>query len=187
METPTPTFSALEIVTDYVVYAKRTIAEYEELSDLIRQSDVATDKVNRALARYKPLADALAAEYVRIKTEHEAFKAEFQDWWDIAFTEARKTVIELYIREGVKAGVKPSVTEFETQARITNRIQYGVWQQKLRKAEARVELLHRLRDNLDRHVEILKTLSANMRQEMRSLPFETWVPPGSPTPRRPGN
>ena len=68
------------------------------------------------------------------------------------------------------AGTKwASGKEIEAYARHTNAKQFKEWEQKKNALEGKVALLRRLLDAWKGHINILTSLSNNMRSEMRAL------------------
>ncbi len=171
------------MIVAYVKDVEATLARYNNIGDLIRDSHVPLDKVYRAMAQFYDVNNKLASEYQRAKMHHQSLERRYQVWYDKKFTEARQTVMGLYFE--VKGSLKPSVKEYEIQVRVSDPHAYETWQTALQLAEAKVQFLLRLRENLDRHHTTLKELSASMRSEIRALQISEPSQEGTPLPPSP--
>jgi hypothetical protein len=158
-------------VENYIAYVQRMLSRFKETGDLIRENDVAVDKINKALAGFYNVSLALSAEYQRAKIEEKNLQLEFESKWDTWFSDARTLIRSMY--KGGDKTIKPAVKEYEIQARMSNRDEYDEYQSKITVAEAKTQFLLRLRETLNKMDSILVTLSANMRTEMKSLSIET--------------
>jgi len=154
----------------YVAYVSEIVNRCSKMGDLVDeiQNAVTPQKLNTALAMYFNISSWLIAEYQRQKIAYESEKRSFSMWWDEQFEKAKKQVLLEY----AETKVKPSVTEFETRARLMNQGEYYMLQAKVDTSEARMRFLLRMTDLLKSYDSILTTLSSNMRQEMRTLSLD---------------
>ena len=154
----------------YVAYVSEIVNRCSKMGDLVDeiQNAVTPQKLNTALAMYFNISAWLIAEYQRQKIAYESEKRSFSLWWDEQFEKAKKQVLLEY----AETKVKPSVTEFETRARLMNQGEYYALQAKVDTSEARMRFLLRMTDLLKSYDSILTTLSSNMRQEMRTLSLD---------------
>jgi len=154
----------------YVAYVSEIVNRCSKMGDLVDeiQNAVTPQKLNTALAMYFNISAWLIAEYQRQKIAYESEKRSFNMWWDEQFEKAKKQVLLEY----AETKVKPSVTEFETRARLMNQGEYYMLQAKVDTSEARMRFLLRMTDLLKSYDSILTTLSSNMRQEMRTLSLD---------------
>ena len=154
----------------YVAYVSEIVNRCSKMGDLVDeiQNAVTPQKLNTALAMYFNISAWLIAEYQRQKIAYESEKRSFSLWWDEQFEKAKKQVLLEY----AETKVKPSVTEFETRARLMNQGEYYALQAKVDTSEARMRFLLRMTDLIKSYDSILTTLSSNMRQEMRTLSLD---------------
>lgn len=170
-----------DMIIHYVKNVEETLSRYQQVGDLIRETHVPMDKVYRALAMFYEVNNRLASEYQRAKVTHQALERKYEAWYDKKFTEARTAIIDLYKME-VKGSLKPAVKEYEIYLRVENATQYEAWQINLQLAEAKVQFLLRLRENLERHHRTLTELSSSMRSEIRALQISEPSQEGDPPP-----
>jgi hypothetical protein len=158
---------------EYINFVRDIIAKYKGIGDLVlpNETEVTPRRLNAALVDYYSTCTGLNAEYQRAKMEHISAKNSFDRWWDKIFIDAKKRVIADYTREDVK-GVKPSVTEFETRARLDSADEYYGMKERLDALEARSHFLLRMLETLASYDKILVTLSSNLRQEMYSISID---------------
>lgn len=155
----------------YVAYVEEVIARYKKIGDLAGADDTDLDpsSINWALANYYSTASGLIAEYQRAKSAYLKIKRAFERWWDPVFLEAKRAVIRDYV--DVK-GVKPSVSEFESRARVDHVDEYADWIEKMDAAEAQVAFLQRLVNLMESYDHILVALSTNSRSDMYHLSID---------------
>jgi hypothetical protein len=166
MDTYKPTVES--IIEDYVLFVQENVIKFKDIGQLIRQDEVAIDKVFKAMANYYNVCISLNQEYQRLKIEkvnleieHEA---QYADW----FQEAKTTLYSA--NEEKKA--KPALKEIEQQIIATHRFDYFVWKRRLASAEAKCDFFIRLRETLNKYDGILTGLAASMRSELRALNIE---------------
>jgi hypothetical protein len=166
-EGKTATFQA------YIKFVQDTVNKYKRIGDLVapNETEITPARLNAALADYYSTCAGLNAEYQRAKMEHLSAKNSFDRWWDQIFIEAKRHVIADYAREDVR-GVKPSVTEFETRARLDNADQYYELKEKLDALESKAHFLLRMLETLAGYDRVLTTISSNMRSELFSISID---------------
>jgi hypothetical protein len=156
------------IVEDYIFFVQDNIAKFKDIGQLIRQDEIAIDKVFKAMANYYNVCISLNQEYQRLKIEkvnleieHEA---QYADW----FQEAKTALYSA--NEEKKA--KPALKEIEQQIIATHRLDYFIWKRRLASAEAKCDFFIRLRETLNKYDGILTGLASSMRSELRALNIE---------------
>jgi hypothetical protein len=156
------------IVEDYIHFDQENIEKFKDIGQLIRQDEVAIDKVFKAMANYYNVCLSLNQEYQRLKIEKVdleiEYEAKYADW----FQEAKTT---LYSANEEKRA-KPALKEIEQQIISTHRFDYFVWKKRLASAEAKCDFFIRLRETLNKYDGILVGLAASMRSELRALGIE---------------
>ena len=159
-----------EKVDSYIAFVNDMIDKYKKIGELIDTDSqtVTSEKINSALSLYYNVSLALIAEYQRAKITYEAMSIDFQNWKDKNFEEAKATVLAEY--EDKK--IKPSVTEFETRARILHEEEYAYRTMELQEAESRMRFLLRMLDTLNKYDSILTAISYNMRSELKALSLD---------------
>jgi len=157
------------VVERYIAFVEKTIGQFREMGSLLREDEVDTPSLNKALASYYDVSLSLNSEYQRQKIEHSQLELDYQQWYDEKFTEAKRAVLNEYANS---KSIKPSVKEFEVQLRSENQAAWREWQDRLTELDARVQFLLRLRELLNKYDNILSTLSYNIRSEMKSLSIE---------------
>ena len=165
--------SKTSIFEEYIKFVRDIIAKYKGIGELVlpSETEVTPRRLNAALADYYSTCAGLNAEYQRAKMEHISAKNSFDRWWDTIFIDAKKRVIADYAREDVR-GVKPSVTEFETRARLDNADRYYDTKERLDALEAQAHFLLRMLETLASYDRVLTTLSNNMRSELFSISID---------------
>jgi hypothetical protein len=156
------------MVEDYVLFVQENIVKFKDIGQLIRQDEVAIDKVFKAMANYYNVCLSLNQEYQRLKIEKAdleiGYEAQYADW----FQEA-KTV--LYSANEEKKA-KPALKEIEQRIIASHRVDYFVWKRRLAIAEAKCGFFIRLREILNKYDGILTGLASSMRCELRALNIE---------------
>jgi len=153
------------IVEKYIHFVNKTVERFEQIGNLVVDDKITPTRVNTAMGHFFKVNNGLLIEYQRAKIEHADLQIQFKKRWDKLFTQAKQEVIASY--EDTK--IKPSVTEFEVQARQLNDGEYYTWQEKLILAEAEEKLFLRMIDTLEKYDKILSSLSSNMKSEMKHL------------------
>jgi hypothetical protein len=156
------------IVEDYVLFVQENVIKFKDIGQLIRQDEVAIDKVFKAMANYYNVCISLNQEYQRLKIEKVNLEIEHEAQYAEWFQEAKTTLYSA--NEEKKA--KPALKEIEQQIIATHRIDYFVWKRRLASAEAKCDFFVRLRETLNKYDGILTGLAASMRSELRALNIE---------------
>lgn len=157
------------MIEDYVTYVEETIGKLRNVSKLVHNGDISPQDVNYALGSYLDVSLMLNSEYQRKKIEYLALEREYDDWYDTKFEESKQEVLSEYS----DTKIKPSLKEFETRIRNTNKFEYSTWKNKINRAEAEMRFILRLMDDFSKYDRILTTLSQNMRSEMISLSLDS--------------
>lgn len=154
----------------YIEYVDDVIKRYKSIGELIgsEDSDLDPSSINRAMVDLYPVSTGLLSEYQRAKSAHCQLQRSFDRWWDPLFDKAKRDVIHYYASIEVK-GVKPSVTEYTSRARMDNADEYYRRVQELDMAEAQVAFLQRMLNRMDSYDKILVALSNNCRSDMYRL------------------
>jgi hypothetical protein len=162
-----------DVFERYIIYVEDVIKRYKAIGDLAGadDSDLDPSSINRALVDLYPVSSGLLAEYQRSKTVSCQLKNAFQRWYDPLFAKAKQDVIRDYAHIEVK-GVKPSVTEYETRARMDNADEYYRKKEELDAAEIQEAFLQRMLDKMNSFDRILTTLSTNCRSDLYRLGIE---------------
>lgn len=156
------------MVEDYVRFVQENIAKFRDIGQLIRQDEVALDKVFKAMANYYNVCLSLNQEYQRLKIEKIDLEIEYEAIYADWFHEAK---LALYsVTEEKRA--KPALKEIEQQIVSAHRLDYFIWKRRLSSAEAKCDLFIRLRETLNKYDGILTGLAASMRSELRALGIE---------------
>jgi hypothetical protein len=156
------------MVEDYVLFVQENIAKFKDIGQLIRQDEVAMDRVFKAMANYYNICIALNQEYQRLKIEKVNIEIEYEAQYSDWFLDAK---ITLYSANEEKK-TKPALKEIEQQIIASHRIDYFVWKKRLASAEAKCDFFIRLRETLNKYDGILIGLAASMRSELRALNIE---------------
>jgi hypothetical protein len=153
------------IVEDYVLFVQENIVKFKDIGQLIRQDEVAIDKVFKAMANYYNVCISLNQEYQRLKIKKVdldiEYEAQYADW----FHEAKAALYSA--NEAKKA--KPALKEIEQQIITAHKFDYFVWKKRLASAEAKCDFFIRLRETLNKYDGILTGLASSMRCELRAL------------------
>jgi hypothetical protein len=156
------------MVEDYILFVQKSVEKFRSIGQLIRQDEVAIDKVFKAMANYFNVCLALNSEYQRLRIEKVdieiEYEAQYADW----FTEAKQS---LYIQNDEKKA-KPALKEIEQQIITTHKLDYFIWKKRLAKADAKCDFFIRLRETLNKYDGILTGLASSMRSELRALNIE---------------
>jgi hypothetical protein len=160
--------SVENIVEDYIVFVQENVAKFKDIGQLIRQNDVAIDKVFKAMANYYNVSLSLNQEYQRLKIEKLNLEIEYEAVYSEWFQEAKTTLYS--VNEEKKA--KPALKEIEQQIISAHRTDYFIWKKRIAVAEAKCDFFIRLRDTLNKYDGILVGLAASMRSELRALSIE---------------
>jgi hypothetical protein len=159
---------AENLVENYILFVQENIAKFKDIGQLIRQDEVAIDKVFKAMANYYNVCISLNQEYQRYKIEKVdleiEYEAEYAEW----FQEAKNALYS--VNEQKKA--KPALKEIEQQIIATHKFDYFIWKKRLASAEAKCDFFIRLRETLNKYDGILTGLAASMRSELRALGIE---------------
>ena len=152
---------------DYVQYVETQIARWREYISLRRQSDseISPARINKALAEYQEVQFALIAEEKRVQIELANYILIYQTWWDSRYIGAKKELNPISLA-GTKWAAK---SEIEAYARHDNADEYMEYEEKKIVLEGKVSLLRRLLDAWKGHLNVLTSLSNNMRSELRAL------------------
>jgi hypothetical protein len=156
------------IVEDYVLFVQENIVKFKDIGQLIRQDEVAIDKVFKAMANYYNVCLSLNQEYQRLKIEKVNLEIEYEAQYAGWFQEAKTTLYS--VNEAKKA--KPALKEIEQQIITAHRFDYFIWKKRLASAEAKCDFFIRLRETLNKYDGILTGLAASMRSELRALSIE---------------
>jgi hypothetical protein len=156
------------IVEDYVLFVQENIVKFKDIGQLIRQDEVAIDKVFKAMANYYNVCLSLNQEYQRLKIEKVDLEIEYEAKYSEWFQEAKTALYSA--NEEKKA--KPALKEIEQQIIATHRLDYFIWKKRLASAESKCEFFIRLRETLNKYDGILTGLAASMRSELRALTIE---------------
>jgi hypothetical protein len=156
------------MVEDYILFVQENIARFRDIGQLIRQDEVAIDKVFKAMANYYNVCISLNQEYQRLKIEKVNLEIEYEALYADWFHEAK---LALYSATEEKRA-KPALKEIEQQIISSRRQDYFVWKKRLAGAEARCDFFVRLRETLNKYDGILTGLAASMRSELRALDIE---------------
>ncbi len=158
-----------KIVVQYMSYVDEMIKAHRQIGDIINEkNEVTPQRINTALALYYKVHTTVIAEYQRQKIKYEAKALEYKAWEDERFQEAKKVVIDSYEEKKIK----PSITEFQVQLRLSNKEEYQKRNLELIELEARMRFMLRLLEGLNRYDSILTTMSYNSRSEMKSLSLD---------------
>jgi hypothetical protein len=156
------------MVEDYVIFVQENIEKFKDIGQLIRQDEVALDKVFKAMANYYNVCISLNQEYQRFKIEKIDTEIEYEAKYAEWFQEAKTTLYSA--NEEKKA--KPALKEIEQQIISTHGMDYFIWKKRLASAEAKCDFFVRLRETLNKYDGILTGLAASMRSELRALNIE---------------
>lgn len=156
-------------VTDYIEYVQETINKFSSIGDLVQNDEISPNRLNKALGQFYDISLSLNAEYQRQKIQHAELETDYQIWYDNAFTEAKKIVLEE--NESSKSA-KPAMKEYEVKMRTVFKSEWREWNLALKKSEAKTQFLLRLRETLNKYDNILTTIAYNMRSEMKALSIE---------------
>jgi hypothetical protein len=156
------------IVEEYVLFVQENVAKFRDIGQLIRQNEVAIDKVFKAMANYYNVCISLNQEYQRFKIEKVNLEIEYEDKYAEWFQEAK---IALYSANEEKKA-KPALKEIEQQIIAAHRFDYFIWKKRLASAEAKCDFFIRLRETLNKYDGILTGLASSMRSELRALSIE---------------
>jgi hypothetical protein len=156
------------IVEDYVLFVQENIVKFKDIGQLIRQDEVALDKVFKAMANYYNVCISLNQEYQRFKIEKVDLEIEYEAKYAEWFQEAKTALYS--VNEEKKA--KPALKEIEQQIIAMHRFDYFVWKKRLASAEAKCDFFIRLRETLNKYDGILTGLAASMRSELRALSIQ---------------
>jgi hypothetical protein len=156
------------MVEDYVLFVQENIGKFKDIGQLIRQDEVALDKVFKAMANYYNVCISLNQEYQRLKIEKVNLEIEYEALYAEWFHEAKTAVYSL--NEEKKA--KPALKEIEQQIISLHRLDYFIWKKRIASAEAKCDFFIRLRETLYKYDGILTGLAASMRSELRALNIE---------------
>ena len=163
---------------DYIDWVLKTQEKYKRMGEVILEDGmVSLEQINRALASFWQVSGAISAEYQRIKHELFFLEIEFERKTDKWFTEARRTILDIYSTE---RSIKPAVKEYDIQLRRDNEEEYYAYVERIKELEVRKDFLLRMRDSLNKMDSILVTLSANLRHEAQFLDIERR---GNPLPQ----
>jgi hypothetical protein len=166
MDNEKPTVES--IVEDYVLFVQENIVKFKDIGQLIRQDEVAIDKVFKAMANYYNVCISLNQEYQRLKIEKVNLEIEYEAQYAEWFREAKTTLYSA--NEEKKA--KPALKEIEQQIISVHRFDYFIWKKRLASADAKCDFFIRLRETLNKYDGILTGLAASMRSELRALNIE---------------
>jgi hypothetical protein len=157
-----------DIVENYVLFVQENIVKFKDIGQLIRQDEVALDKVFKAMANYYNVCLSLNQEYQRFKIEKVdleiRYEAQYAEW----FQEAK---VVLYSANEEKRA-KPALKEIEQQIVAAHGLDYFAWKKRLASAEAKCDFFIRLRETLNKYDGILTGLAASMRSELRALSIQ---------------
>jgi hypothetical protein len=156
------------IIENYVLFVQENIAKFKDIGQLIRQDEVAIDKVFKAMANYYNVCISLNQEYQRYKIEKVDLEIEYEAKYAEWFQEAKTALYS--VNEQKKA--KPALKEIEQQIITTHRFDYFIWKKRIASAEAKCDFFIRLRETLNKYDGILTGLAASMRSEWRALNIE---------------
>jgi hypothetical protein len=156
------------IVKDYVLFVQENVAKFKDIGQLIRQDEVAIDKVFKAMANYYNVCISLNQEYQRLKIEKVDLEIEYEAKYSEWFCEAKTSLYSA--NEEKKA--KPALKEIEQQIISAHKLDYFVWKRRLASADAKCDFFIRMRETLNKYDGILTGLAASMRAELRSLNIE---------------
>jgi hypothetical protein len=156
------------MVEDYICFVQENIAKFKDIGSLVRQDEVALDKVFKAMANYYDVCLSLNQEYQRLKIEKISLEIDYEALYADWFHEAKSA---LYSAAEEKRA-KPALKEIEQQIIFTHRLDYFVWKKRLASAEAKCDLFIRLRETLNKYDGILIGLAASARSELRALSIE---------------
>jgi hypothetical protein len=156
------------IVEDYVLFVQENVVKFKDIGRLIRQDEVALDKVFKAMANYYNVCISLNQEYQRLKIEKVNLEIEYEAKYAEWFQEAKTALY--FANEEKKA--KPALKEIEQQIISAHKLDYFVWKKRLASADAKCGFFIRLRETLNKYDGILIGLAASMRSELRALNIE---------------
>jgi hypothetical protein len=156
------------IVEDYILFVQENIVKFEGIGQLIRQDEVAIDKVFKAMANYYNICLSLNQEYQRLKIERVSLEIEYEAQYADWFQEAKAALYS--VNEEKKA--KPALKEIEQRIIASHKLDYFVWKRRLAIAEVKCDFFIRLRETLNKYDGILTGLAASMRSELRALNIE---------------
>jgi hypothetical protein len=160
--------TAESMVEDYVLFVQENIAKFKDIGQLIRQDEIAADKVFKAMANYYNVCISLNQEYQRFKIEKVDLEIEYEAKYAEWFQEAKTALYSA--NEEKKA--KPALKEIEQQIIAEHRLDYFVWKKRLASADAKCDFFIRLRETLNKYDGILTGLAASLRYELRALSIE---------------
>jgi hypothetical protein len=166
MDNENPTVE--NIVEDYVLFVQENIVKFKDIGQLVRQDEVAIDKVFKAMANYYNVCLSLNQEYQRLKIQKVDLEIEYEAKYAEWFQEAKTT---LYSANEEKK-TKPALKEIEQQIITAHRFDYFIWKKRLASVEAKCDFFIRLRETLNKYDGILTGLAASMRSELRALNIE---------------
>lgn len=157
-----------KIIENYIKFVQENIERFSDIGHLTRLTEVPIDLIYKALAKYYDVSLMLNSEYQRVKIDHEMLKQEYEMWYAEKFEVAKSEVAS----ECASSKTKPALKEFEMRLKVKFALEYASYQRRLTVAECECDFFIRLRETLLRYDQILVTLSANMRSEMKSLSIE---------------
>jgi hypothetical protein len=156
------------MVEEYILFVQENIERFKDIGQLIRQDEVAIDKVFKAMANYFNVCISLNQEYQRLKIQKVNLEIEYESLYADWFQEAKTALYS----ENEKKKAKPALKEIDQQIVAVHRLDYFVWKKRLASAEAKCDFFIRLRETLNKYDGILTGLASSMRSELRALNIE---------------
>lgn len=152
----------------YIEYVNTQIKKYGKTAKLIQDNSISPESLNRALGEYLEVNLGLLVEYQRAKLNEASIADQYQQWYDRAFVNVKSQMNS----DSTKTA-KFALKEYEIQLRHQYQKEYYEWSAKKNESQMKVRMLLRIVDLYKKYDNILTTLSANMRSEIRSLSIET--------------
>jgi len=151
----------------YINYVNTQIEKFGRTAKLIENNSISPESLNRALGEYLEVNLALLAEYQRAKLNEASIADQYQQWYDKAFTNVKEQM-----NADSEKSIKFALKEYEIQLRHQYSKEYYEWSSRIKKSQMKVRFLLRIVDLYKKYDNILTTLSANMRSEIKSLSIE---------------
>ncbi len=156
-----------EYIQRYIEFVVKMWQKYKKMGDIITDDgEVTPAKVNTAMALFPRASMVMHSEYRRQKIQFRELEIRFKLWEAEKMKEAKQIVFEEYKSN---RGIKPSVKEFESQMRISYADEWYHWSMRIAEADERISFFRQMRSDLNSIMDILRTLSNNMRSEMKYL------------------
>ncbi len=155
----------LEKVQEYMVEVQTAISQLKEIGSLRSSTNtISPETINSHLSNSYNYYKVIVSEYERKKYEHEMRKTNFQIWWDEKFIEVRNK-----LNDGRTASKFASKSEIDSQTRVDNKEKFSELNDELIKSDYILATYRRIMMKFPDFENNLRTLSVNMRSEMKNL------------------